>query len=132
VKIPPYELGKRGERRAAWHYRLRGYRIIARNERLHAGEVDLVVKRGALLVIAEVKTRQTRTAGEGHEAVNRRKRERLIRLGDHYSAEFPDARLRYDIISLFWTGWRFVVSQYADAFQPVADPQRPWLLRSSG
>ena len=61
------------------------------------------VKRGAMIVIAEVKTRQSLIAGEGHEAVNRVKRERMIRLGDQYAALHPEVRLRYDILSLFWT-----------------------------
>ena len=126
----PRELGRRGERRAAWFYRLRGYRILERNARLPAGEIDLVVKRGATIVIAEVKTRQTKVAGEGHEAVNRAKRERMIKLGDQYATRHPGAQLRYDILSLYWTGWRFVVTHFPDAFRPVADPQRPWIWRA--
>lgn len=128
-RLPPRILGRRGERRAAWFYRLRGYSIVARNVRLPAGEIDLVVKRGATIVIAEVKTRQTRSAGEGYEAVTRTKRERLIRLGDQYAARHPDARLRYDIVSLYWTGWRFVITHFPDAFYPVADVSRPWIWR---
>ncbi|HEV7240427.1 MAG TPA: YraN family protein [Thermoanaerobaculia bacterium] len=124
------ELGTKGERRAAWFYRLRGYRILDRNARLPAGEIDLVVKRGATIVIAEVKTRQTRVAGEGHEAVTRTKRERMIKLGDQYAARHPEARLRYDIVSIYWTGWRFVVTHYPDAFRPVADARRPWVWRA--
>lgn len=127
--MTPQELGQRGERRAAWLYRLRGFQVIARNERTRAGEVDLVLRRGNTLVIAEVKTRQTRFAGEGHEAVDRRKRERLIRLGDHYASIHPDAMLRYDIVSLYWTGWRFEVTHFEDAFRPIADAHSPWEWR---
>lgn len=128
-RLTPRELGKRGERRGAWFYRLRGYSIIDRNARLPAGEIDLVVRRGATIVIVEVKTRQTTFAGEGHEAVNRAKRERMIRLGDQYAARHPEARLRYDILSIYWTGRRFVVTHFADAFRPVADARRPWIWR---
>jgi putative endonuclease len=128
-RLDSRRLGKLGEIRAAWFYRLRGYRILERNARLPAGEIDLVVKRGATIVIAEVKTRQTRVAGEGHEAVNRTKRERMIRLGDQYAARHPEAQLRYDIVSIYWTGWRCIVTHFPDAFRPVADPQRPWIWR---
>lgn len=127
ARLSPRELGKRGERRAAWFYRLRGYAILERNARLPAGEIDLVVRRGATIVIAEVKTRQTLLAGEGHEAVTRKKRERMIRLGDQYAARHPEARLRYDILSIYWTGRRFLVTHFADAFRPVADARRPWI-----
>jgi putative endonuclease len=129
-KLPVAQLGRRGERRAAWFYRWRGYAIVGRNVRLPAGEIDLVVRRGAITVLAEVKTRQSLIAGEGHEAVHRTKRERMIRLGDQYAARHPEVRLRYDILSLFWNGRRFVVTHYADAFRPMADEQRPWLWRA--
>jgi len=124
-------IGRLGERCAAWFYRLRGYSIVARNVRSSAGEIDLVAKRGKTIVIAEVKTRQTLRAGEGHEAVGREKRERMIRLGDRFAARHPDAQLRYDIVSIFWNGWRFVITPYVDAFRPIADAQRPWLWRAA-
>ncbi len=129
-KLPVARLGAMGERRAAWFYRLRGYSILERNARLPAGEIDLVVKRGATIVIAEVKTRQSDVVGEGYEAVDRRKRERLIRLGDQYAARHPTAQLRYDIVSVRWTGRRFVVTHYPDAFRPFADPYYPWRWRA--
>jgi putative endonuclease len=126
----PRDLGRMGERRAAWFYRVRGYSIVERNLRLHAGEIDLIVRRGNTVAIVEVKTRQSRFAGEGFEAVDRRKRERLVRLGDQYAARHPGVRLRYDILSLFWTGWRFEVKGFPDAFRPVADEAFPWVWRA--
>ena len=129
-RIPIAKLGAMGERRAAWFYRLRGYSILERNVRLPAGEIDLVVKRGGTVVIVEVKTRQTDLAGEGHEAVNRKKRERLIRLGEQYVVKHPDAQLRYDILSIRWTGRRFIVTHYEDAFRPIADAHSPWRWRA--
>jgi putative endonuclease len=131
MKMTAQELGRRGERRAAWFYRLRGFRIVARNVRLQRGEIDLVARRGRLLVVAEVKTRQSLAAGEGFEAVGREKQLQLIRLADAYLArEQPrEVMLRYDVLSLFWTGRRFVVTHFPDAFRPVADAARPWKWR---
>ena len=128
MRIPVSKLGKKGERRAAWFYRLRGYRILGRNVRLHAGEIDLVARRGSTLVVAEVKTRQNLAAGEGHEAVNRDKQLRLIALADQYIAKTDarDVQIRYDVLSLFWNGYRFVVSHYPDAFRPMSDSRQPW------
>jgi putative endonuclease len=139
VRLPPLlaplhprsrVLGAWGEARAAWYYRLRGYAIVGRNVRLPAGEIDLVVRRGRTVAIVEVKTRQSAVAGEGHEAVGPSKRERLIRLGEQYAARHPEASLRYDIVSLRWTGWRFVLNCYQDAFRPHADALRPWIWRA--
>lgn len=126
------ELGRKGERRAAWFYRVRGYRVVARNLRLSAGEIDLVLRRGNTLVIAEVKTRQSLTAGHGHEAVDAVKRARLVRLADEYvrAEKLRDVEVRYDVLSLFWNGYRFLVSHYPDAFRPVSDPAQPWKWRT--
>jgi putative endonuclease len=127
MRIASRLLGKRGERRAAWFYRLRGYRIVERNLRMRGGEIDLVVRRGGMLVFVEVKTRQSVAAGYGVDAVDRRKKLQIISLTSAYLARHPhDGEVRHDILSLFWTGWRFVVSHYPDAFRPIADRFRPW------
>ena len=121
MRIPTARLGRFGEWRARWLYRLRGYRVVARNVRVAGGEIDLVLRRGRMLVIAEVKTRQSFAAGEGYEAVGRRKQEQLARLGALLLArEAHNVQLRYDVVSLYWNGWRFVVRFIPDAFRPAA------------
>ncbi|PYQ36411.1 MAG: YraN family protein [Acidobacteria bacterium] len=121
------KLGRRGERRAAWFYRLRGYRVVAANVRLRSGEIDLIVRRGKTLAFVEVKTRQSLAAGEGFEAVDRAKQLQLVRLADEYLARHPHrGEIRHDVLSLFWNGRRFIVRHFRDAFRPVSDPYRPW------
>jgi putative endonuclease len=71
--------GRRAERRVAWHYRLRGYRILARNVRAAGVELDLIVRRGRRLVICEVKLKEGPRFGDPLEAVDERKRKRLRR-----------------------------------------------------
>jgi len=117
MRISAARLGKFGEWRALWLYRLRGYRVVARNVRVAGGEIDLVVRRGRTLVIVEVKTRQSVVAGEGWEAVGTRKQEQLVRLGEMLLArEKRPVQLRYDVVSLYWNGWRFVVNFIPNAF----------------
>lgn len=128
--IATADLGRAGERRAAWFYRLRGYRIAGRNVRLRAGEIDLVARRGRTIAIVEVKTRQSLAAGEGYEAVDRKKRERLVSLATEYTARERNVQVRYDVLSLFWNGRRFIVSHYPDAFRPVSDEREPWKWRA--
>jgi putative endonuclease len=126
-KLDVRKLGALGERRAAWFYRLRGYTIVGRNVRLRAGEIDLVVRRGNTLAFVEVKTRQSLAAGEGFESVDRGKQLQLVRLAEEYLARHPHAgEVRHDVLSLFWNGWRFIVSRFCDAFQPTSDARRPW------
>jgi putative endonuclease len=71
--------GRRAERLVAWHYRLRGYRILGRNVRAGGVELDLIARRGRRLVFCEVKLRQGPGFGDPLEAVDERKRERLRR-----------------------------------------------------
>ncbi|MGZ5494321.1 MAG: YraN family protein [Thermoanaerobaculia bacterium] len=130
TKFATADLGRAGERRAAWFYRLRGYRIAGRNVRLSAGEIDLVARRGRTIAIVEVKTRQSLAAGEGYEAVDRKKRERLVSLATEYTARERNVQIRYDVLSLFWNGRRFIVSHYPDAFRPVSDEREPWKWRA--
>ena len=104
-------LGIAGEERAAAHLAARGYRILARNARAGRVELDLVAMRGRLLVIAEVKTRRSRAAGAPEEAVDFRKRERLVRGAAAWLAEHPRARVaqvRFDVVACEWDaarGW---------------------------
>jgi putative endonuclease len=49
--------GRRGETLAAWWLRLHGWRIVARRQRVTAGEVDLIARRGGTLAFIEVKWR---------------------------------------------------------------------------
>ncbi|TMM23022.1 MAG: YraN family protein [Actinobacteria bacterium] len=71
--------GRAAERRVAWHYRLRGYRILARNVRAGGVELDLIVQRGRRLVFCEVKLKEGPGYGDPLDAVDEWKRERLRR-----------------------------------------------------
>jgi putative endonuclease len=58
------ELGLLGERFAAQHYTWLGFRVLARNARTSAGEIDLVAFDGRTLAFVEVKTRLVRSRRE--------------------------------------------------------------------
>ena len=94
------ELGAEGERRAADHLAARGYRIIARNVRAGGVEMDLIARRGPLVVFVEVKTRREGGPGSGEDAVDARKRLRLVRGAAAWMHEQPRGirRVRFDVI----------------------------------
>ena len=52
--------GRLGETFAGLWLGLQGWSIVARRVRTHAGEVDLVARRGRTILFVEVKTRATR------------------------------------------------------------------------
>ena len=70
-----------------WHLRLRGYRILARRFRVPSGEIDLIARRGGILVAIEVKARAN--LGAAGEAVSAQNRRRVARALDHYLAIHP-------------------------------------------
>jgi putative endonuclease len=130
-RVTASDLGRLGERRALWYFRIRGYRILARNLRTASGEIDLVVRRFHTLAFVEVKTRQSRGAGAPHEAVDRDKQRRIVATAAEFLHRY-DARecdVRFDVVSAFWDGRRLLLTHYADAFRPMSDPARPWRIR---
>jgi putative endonuclease len=78
-----------GERRAARHYRLRGYRLLAANVRCGRYELDLVLRRGRRLVICEVKEKTGDTHGTPAEMVDAEKLRRVERAAAAWLAAHP-------------------------------------------
>jgi len=95
-------LGADGEAQAAAWYEARGYDVVARNWRCRDGELDLVVRRGGVLVFAEVKTRTSARFGAPAEAVTPAKQRRLRRLAMRYLADSQTtaAELRFDVVAI--------------------------------
>ena len=79
-----------GERLAARHYRLRGYRIVDANARAGGHELDLVVRRGRRLVFVEVKERAREGYGGPVGAVDREKRRRVRRAAASWLQAHPE------------------------------------------
>jgi putative endonuclease len=73
-------LGAYGERMAARYLTGLGMKVLDRNWRCPAGEIDLVLRDGNVLVICEVKTRRGIEFGHPVAAVREAKIERLHRL----------------------------------------------------
>ncbi|WP_436699196.1 YraN family protein [Nocardioides sp. BYT-33-1] len=95
-------IGAYGEEVAARHLRERGMSVLERNWRGPEGEVDIVLRDGATLVVCEVKTRTSLRAGTPHEAISDVKLDRLKRLGERWAAERgirPDG-IRVDLVAV--------------------------------
>jgi putative endonuclease len=90
--LPRRGPGHRAERRALWHYRLRGYRILAANVWCAGCELDLIVRRGRRLVFVEVKSKSASGFGAPEAMVDARKRQRLLRAAEAWLARNPACR----------------------------------------
>jgi putative endonuclease len=88
------------EGRAAWWYRLRGYRVLDRNAWCAGAELDLVVRRGRMLVFVEVKSKAGDGYGDPLEMVTPVKIERIRRAAQAWLGQRPALRglhLRFDV-----------------------------------
>jgi putative endonuclease len=81
----------RGERRALRHYRLRGYRLLEANARVGRYELDLVLRRGRRLVIAEVKEKAGDGFGYPLERIDAEKRRRVLVAAQGWISAHPEA-----------------------------------------
>jgi len=102
--FPKKTFGQRGEAAAARFLRRRGYKILARGDRLGPGELDLVMLDRKTIVFVEVKTRASDQAGDPAEAVDQEKQRRLTRaavtfLKRHGLLECP---ARFDVVAVTW------------------------------
>jgi putative endonuclease len=77
------------ERRAARHYRLRGYRILGTNVWSGGYELDLIARRGHRLVFCEVKGKTGTGFGDPLEMVDGEKVRRLHRAAETWLARNP-------------------------------------------
>ena len=95
------DIGHAGEELALRHYRKRGFRLVDRNWRRGDGELDLVLRRGRTVVIAEVKARRTTDYGRPADAVDRAKQLRIKRLAVAWREHRGWAgAIRFDIVEV--------------------------------
>lgn len=91
------------ERRAAWWYRVRGYRVLARNEWAGRHELDLVVRRGRRLIFCEVKEKAGDRFGDPLDMVDEEKQRRLRLAAESWLARHPETRgldVSFDVIAV--------------------------------
>ena len=98
-----------------WHYRLRGYRILAANEWVGPYELDLVVRRGRRLAFVEVKDKGGTSFGDPFEMIDAEKQRRIRQAAETWLAAHPQydgLAVRFDAVAVRQRG----LERLADAF----------------
>jgi putative endonuclease len=101
--------GRRGETLAALYLMAKGWRIVARRQRVGqgrgVGEVDLVARRGAVLAFVEVKWR--RDVAAFADAIDAHRLQRVARVAQALIPRLarPDDTVRIDVILLAPWHW---------------------------
>ena len=83
-----FKLGVSAETRAALFLAAKGFRPLAKRWKSPAGELDLVVRRGKLIVFVEVKARAR--LDEAAEAVLPRQQRRIVAAAGAWLAAHPE------------------------------------------
>jgi putative endonuclease len=95
--------GDAAERRAAWHYRLRGWRILATKAWAGGYELDLVVRRGSVVRFVEVKEKRHDRFGDPLEMVTPEKQRRIRQAAETWLASHPEVdglELGFDVVAV--------------------------------
>jgi putative endonuclease len=110
--------GTTAERQAARVLAAAGFELLVCNYRCRMGELDLVARRGQLLVIAEVRQRTSADFGGAAASITARKRRRIVRAAHHLLQARPSlARLAVRFDALLVDGTDGPVQWIAAAFE---------------
>ena len=95
-------LGKEGEDRAANFLARQGYKILERNYRTRAGEIDLIALHEGMVVFVEVKTRTSNAFGAPELAVTLQKQQRMVKaaLGYLRYKKLHQVPCRFDVVEI--------------------------------
>jgi len=114
-----YELGMEGEREAVKFLKKEGYKILETNWHFHRYEIDIIAQKGEVLAIVEVKTRATDYFGDPEDAVDYKKRRKIVESADAYIEERDlDIDVRFDIVAILKTKEGLKLRYIEDAFLP--------------
>lgn len=94
--------------------------ILERNFRSPLGEIDLIARKGKLIIFVEVKTRRSLAAGLPEEAVTEEKQERLRKCALFYLAQRgynpEETPIRFDVIAISMDSRKPCIRHYPSAF----------------
>lgn len=91
--------GVEAEQAAARYLRRKGYEILEHRYKTPVGEIDLIVRRGDMIVFAEVKAHKSEE--QALYAVNEKARRRIEAAAGHYIAyheEIAALVMRFDVL----------------------------------
>jgi putative endonuclease len=119
---PRQVAGRDAEARAGALLERAGLRVVDRNVRLRAGEIDLVCRDGDVWVFVEVKARRAGWGDSPAAAVSWVKQRRIARLAQSYLKwrGLRDVRCRFDVVEVVLGGESPTLRHLPGAFDAPA------------
>ena len=99
ARIKAEARGRRAENLAALWLQIKGYKIIERRLKTPFGEIDLMARKGKLLICIEVKQRANLDAA--HASLHAHSLKRIEAVASHYQArrnKYQNFDLRFDAV----------------------------------
>ncbi len=112
--------GQRAEILACRYLRARGLKLLAANYRCRYGELDLVMRDGAVLAVIEVRARRSDRYGAPEASLTARKVRCLTRAARcfiHDHPQFGGMMLRFDVVGILGRGNRPRIRWIRNALQ---------------
>ena len=111
------DLGKTGENRAVDYLDKKGYRVLQRNYRCRAGEIDIIAVDGSTLCFIEVKTRTSLRHGMPCEAVGRRKLEHIKHAASVYMGRYRHNcdSVRIEVVEVLYIKKKYYIRHIKNA-----------------
>ncbi|MCC5792803.1 MAG: YraN family protein [Legionellaceae bacterium] len=97
------EQGQWAEEQACCYLQAQGLALLARNYRCAFGEIDLIMRDGALLVFVEVRQRRSPAFGGAKASVSWHKQQKIQKTAAHFLLQHRSMRslaCRFDVIAL--------------------------------
>jgi len=111
--------GDAAEERACRHLDRSGFAIVERKYRTKCGEIDIVARKGDVLVFVEVRSREVPGFGTPEESVTPEKRRRIVAAARRYLSGVPPSswrEARFDVIAIEGSGEDAALRHYPAAF----------------
>lgn len=111
--------GREGERLAEQYLKKKGYKLVERNYRCRAGEVDLIALDRRVVVFVEVKTRSNLSFGTPFEAVKPVKQRKMIHTAQFFlnAKGLHEREARFDVVGVTWSNGAPMVEHIENAFE---------------
>ena len=119
MKVNSKIMGDSGEKFAANFLIDSGYKILARNFRVHAtAEIDIIAQIDDTIVFVEVKTRSTNRFGTPAESVTIKKQKKIFTAAEIFLQQnnLNDKSCRFDVVEVFAMRNGFSANHIIDAF----------------
>lgn len=106
-----------GEEMACEYLKKQGYQILERNFRKSYGEIDIIARKGDVVVFVEVKTRTNNSFGTPFDAIAPHKLQQIIKGAKYYvyilHPDLPD-NLRIDAIGVIVKDGRVISLEHRE------------------